>query len=221
MCKNKIEKEVIFILKNIILEDYMKKIKSMNRKEYLFGVISYSIAPTLSNYKPSSIITLRKDNGELNLLWEKYKYTFLNEYNINFFELKKSQDSVIILFYYPDRIKSVLYYESNMKFLSKFGYNKKFDLIENLFILKDRFQNVCPHEVGIFLGYPLDDVKYFMDKNENKCLMCGYWKVYNHREIAEKIFMDYDIARYKIAKSVIEGIAPSMIMNMLESVPYH
>ncbi|WP_446897488.1 DUF3793 family protein [Clostridium sp. LBM24168] len=205
-------------MENMIIEEYMTKIKSLEEKEYLFGVISYGIAPTLFKDKPSSIITLRRDNGRLNVLWERYKYIFLEKYKIDFFELKKNEYSAVILFYYPDEIKSIIYNERNMNFLSKFGYSKNLNLIQNLFVLKKRFQNICPHEIGVFLGYPLDDVICFIEQSERQCLMCGYWKVYNDVDTAKEIFVNYDEARYNIAKSVIQGVVPSMIMNIFETI---
>jgi hypothetical protein len=202
-------------MSGIIIEKYMTKIRNMNGKEYLFGVISYGIASTISGRKPSSIMTLRRENGELNVLWERYKYSVFNTYKLNFLEIKKTKDSVIILFYNVDKMEQVVYEEYNMGFLSRFGYSCEFDLMDNLLLLKDRFTIGCPHEIGIFLGFPLKDVIGFMGKSHKKCLMNGYWKVYDNIESAKKIFMDYDIDRYNIAKNVVDGTLPSMLMNAL------
>ena len=35
-----------------------------------------------------------------------------------------------------------------------------------------------PHEIGLFLGYPLTDVKGFINSADYKYI--GYWKVYSH-----------------------------------------
>lgn len=59
--------------------------------------------------------------------------------------------------------------------------------------LKDRYEKYnCPHELGVFLGYPLDDVRDFMEYNNKKCLGCGYWRVYNDITRAKEIFSKYD-----------------------------
>lgn len=47
-----------------------------------------------------------------------------------------------------------------------------------------------PHEIGLFLGYPPEDVSGFI--NKDKCKLSGVWKVYGDKRRAEKIF-----ARYK------------------------
>lgn len=49
-----------------------------------------------------------------------------------------------------------------------------------------------PHEVGLFLGYPYDDVMAFIEHEGRDYLCCGCWKVYSHKEQAEACF-----ARYK------------------------
>ncbi len=46
-----------------------------------------------------------------------------------------------------------------------------------------------PHEIGIFLGYPPEDVAGFMQNLPCQCV--GYWKVYHHAEQAEQIFQQY------------------------------
>lgn len=53
-----------------------------------------------------------------------------------------------------------------------------------------------PHEIGLFLGYPLMDVQGFIENcGQNYCL-CGYWKVYSNPDEAARCF-----ARYKKCKS--------------------
>ena len=48
-----------------------------------------------------------------------------------------------------------------------------------------------PHEIGIFLGYPLDDVEGFIKNKGQNFLLNGYWKVYSNKEEKEKIFKAY------------------------------
>ena len=45
-----------------------------------------------------------------------------------------------------------------------------------------------PHEIGLFLGYPCEDVRGFID-NKAACAKCvGCWKVYGDEEKAKKQF---------------------------------
>ncbi|NLM20268.1 MAG: DUF3793 family protein, partial [Peptococcaceae bacterium] len=70
----------------------------------------------------------------------------------------------------------------------------------------------CPHEIGVFLGFPCQDVKAFMEYQEKisgarsrsqvergpKLLLNGYWKVYHNPDLASDIFRRYDLARMMV-----------------------
>lgn len=48
-----------------------------------------------------------------------------------------------------------------------------------------------PHEIGLFLGYPLGDVIGFMKNSGRNCLYSGCWKVYCNESEAVRIFQKY------------------------------
>lgn len=191
----------------------MYKIKNMTEKEYLFGVILYSIAPTLAGHKQACIVTLSTNNRNLYLLWERYNKYFSLECKIDFYELKREGEGVTLLFYDRERLRKVIYKEMNMGFLKRFGYRGNLSLDENLQILKLRFKSGFPHEIGIFLGFPLEDVICFMENPQKKCLFCGYWKVYNNLEMAKEKFLKYDEDKNKIIRYVLEGTKPSLLIG--------
>ena len=47
-----------------------------------------------------------------------------------------------------------------------------------------------PHEIGLFLGYPPEDVEGFIE-NSHECKMSGFWKVYGDVHSAELLFEKY------------------------------
>ena len=59
-------------------------------------------------------------------------------------------------------------------------------LIRNLRDSKD-----FPHEIGLFLGYPPEDVQGFIQDTTGCCKCTGYWKVYGDPERAQKLFRQY------------------------------
>ena len=66
--------------------------------------------------------------------------------------------------------------------------------------LKER-TNGClefPHEIGVFLGYPLEDVVGFIHNNGKNFQLAGMWKVYGDREEAKK-----DLESIKNARTFI------------------
>lgn len=48
-----------------------------------------------------------------------------------------------------------------------------------------------PHEVGLFLSYPPEDVKGFINHCANDFKCAGLWKVYGNEEKARSLFAKY------------------------------
>lgn len=49
-----------------------------------------------------------------------------------------------------------------------------------------------PHEIGIFLGYPLADVAGFINNKGRNCKCTGTWKVYGDASYARKAFARFN-----------------------------
>jgi len=77
-------------------------------------------------------------------------------------------------------------------FLKGFGY-VRFDVESLLKFFQVRMsKSVCfPHEVGIFLGYPLEDVRDFIAYGGKNYKQIGCWKVYNDVQNSMHIFDVY------------------------------
>ncbi|MBR0162829.1 MAG: DUF3793 family protein [Oscillospiraceae bacterium] len=48
-----------------------------------------------------------------------------------------------------------------------------------------------PHEVGLFLSYPPEDVRGFIENHAQNYKLIGYWKVYGDEKKARKTFETY------------------------------
>jgi hypothetical protein len=48
-----------------------------------------------------------------------------------------------------------------------------------------------PHEIGLFLGYPPEDVCGFIENKAGGCKCTGCWKVYGDADAAQKLFAKY------------------------------
>ncbi len=65
-----------------------------------------------------------------------------------------------------------------------------------------------PHEIGLFIGYPPEDVRGFMENRAGGCKCVGCWKVYGDAAAAEKTFAKYKkctdvyLKQHKKGKSV-------------------
>ena len=68
-----------------------------------------------------------------------------------------------------------------------------------------------PHEIGLFLGYPLGDVKGFIEHRGQNCLCTGCWKVYCDEREARKQFCRFEKCRSVYCRLYREGQALSRL----------
>ena len=58
-------------------------------------------------------------------------------------------------------------------------------------IRRMRTSGEFPHEVGLFLSYPPEDVKGFIDNHAANFKCAGVWKVYGDEQRARQTFEKY------------------------------
>ena len=95
--------------------------------------------------------------------------------------------------YRAPRLQKILQDPEVLRFLQGSGYPEGDDLAAHLSHLSKRLccEETFPHEIGVFLGYPLEDVVGFM-VNKGKNYTCkGYWKVYGDPIQAEARFASF------------------------------
>jgi hypothetical protein len=108
-----------------------------------------------------------------------------------------SEGRPLILLYEKTMLEQTLSGGAARGFLSNFGYPATiFSMPSILRYLKMRFSaGNFPHEIGLFLGYPLEDVTGFIRHKGQNYKLCGYWKVYGDVEGAKRLFRQYDLCR--------------------------
>lgn len=63
-----------------------------------------------------------------------------------------------------------------------------------------------PHEIGLFLSYPPEDVRGFIENGPKGCKLTGYWKVYGDEKAARKTFEKYRKCTESYQRSLDAGI---------------
>lgn len=110
--------------------------------------------------------------------------------------LRIGKHSVLIYVYRPDRLNADLQQPAVAAFLRMRGYdvsNTELALAHLIKRLSECAQ--FPHEIGLFLGYPLDDVVGFIENNGKHCKRVGCWKVYGNEQQAVRTFVQYKRCR--------------------------
>lgn len=91
--------------------------------------------------------------------------------------------------------------------LEKYGYSAISTVDECLCRLSERIvkSGGFPHEIGVFLDYPIEDVMGFIENNGENFKMCGAWKVYGSVDKAKRTFANYEKCRIFLCNKLNEG----------------
>lgn len=120
------------------------------------------------------------------------------------------KDREVLLLYRYDRLQSHLEDGKVREFLRGCGY-EDMSVAAVIIRLRSRYAGFAlygrgfPHELGVILEYPVEDVKGFIENGGKNCLMEKYWKVYHDRERAAMLFNRYDQAREEAVEEAIAG----------------
>ncbi|MBP5242537.1 MAG: DUF3793 family protein [Clostridia bacterium] len=153
----------------------------MSEMEYALGAYC---GITFAGIKTASLVRVKR--SELNCLGCLAK--FFRRKGFGFVVLKMDKERALLYVYNVKKLKKVLLDKENKAFLTEQGYCYK-DEREAIGQLKERLeQEEFPHEIGIFLGYPLEDVKGFINHPCEGVQAVGCWKVYANAEEKQKLF---------------------------------
>ncbi len=166
-------------------------------------------SPTLAGLKVGSLFSYKfEDEEEMQSDIEKYN-ELLNGKGIFFLVLQKTADRALIYVYRKNNLKNILADHEIMKFLMEYNY-KEFQVEEALSLLIHHLNHcekgVFPHEIGVFIGYPLEDIKLFIKHKGSHYKCVGCWKVYNNVEAALKVFTKYSKCKEIYCKKYKEGV---------------
>lgn len=189
-----------------LMKQFIKEKEKLNDEQYFMTTLAYHLAPVMKCKKPSSILTFSKGRRNMHALWDTFKNKLMIIGSLRFYELKRTNNHITVLFFIPRYFMDIIRCPYNSSFLVKLGYGDCDDIDACLQRLKERYKHSkCPHEIGLFLGVPLEDVKSFIKHNGKHYLLCGYWKVYHKPQQRVKLFDAYDQAKNNILKKVTSG----------------
>ena len=150
-------------------------------------------AAVLKACKPSNMIFVSLE--ELKLLIKELAKT-----NLKLALLYRLDSKYLLLIYREDSLNEYLNRREILDFLQSCGYEGTC-FKEFLLHMRKRISDMrsvgqtFPHEIGVFLGYPLCDIKGFLRCAGRDYLHSGYWKVYENLDSTLAKFRQIDEAR--------------------------
>ena len=154
-------------------------------------------SPTLAGLKPGNIFNFDFESDEE--LQESF--TRLNKIlgtkGLRALPLiyTKGGGRAIVYIYRPGMLTEVISEDSVRSILKDLGYspqNMNVCVAQLMEKMRKADKDSFPHEIGLFLGYPAEDVQGFMRSHARSHKLCGAWKVYGNEERAKKTFDAYN-----------------------------
>lgn len=154
-------------------------------------VVIRHCAPTLASIKTGSLFTSRFASLEAMRESLRRLNRRIRSKGLRVIPLRYREGVGLIYLYRPQRLCADLLDDHAVRLLSQMGYSAAHP--EGcLRRLAARLSEAAefPHEIGLFLSYPPEDVDGFMNRHgEAKCV--GTWKVYGDVQAARRTFERY------------------------------
>ncbi len=168
-------------------------------------LIVQQCSPTLAGLKTGSLFTcpfrteeeLRADIAALN------RRLAPKGVNVRILRIRKR---ALLYLYRPSRLRRDFATAEVAMLLRQYGYTVD-DADACIAQLCSRLAGEAsfPHEIGLFLGYPAEDVRGFIENRRDGCKCVGTWKVYGDEAAARKRFAQFEKCTRIYKTSFSEG----------------
>jgi len=190
---------LIFIVKRengrkAFFKTYELAIANQERSELTLSeeTVITSCSPTLAGLKTGSLFTCEYENrSDFAKTIRKFNKALVPR-GLRILPLRYSEKRVLVYVYRPERLSTDLQNPLAAEILSEKEYpagNPNRCIVE--LIRRLNTQGEFPHEIGLFLGYPAEDVNGFMKLGAEKAKCVGTWRVYGDKKAAEEKFALY------------------------------
>lgn len=174
--------------------------------------LALQCAPLITGLKVSNLLIISKGNEEV-------VKRILNRTGISYYRLIQTRTKTTFLLFRRNELEEFLSDENVRNVLMKAGYKslqidkilRTFSLRYEAYIQGDKS---FPHEMGLLLGYPVEDVVGFVENNGKNFLYSGYWKVYENQKAKVKLFDKYKVAEETLIHLLSNGLSMSDIIDI-------
>ena len=186
----------------LMCQETFELVKGMNLKK-IDTQLALQCAPLITGIKIANLLIVQDAN-------ERLVRMVLQRSGISFYRLLQYKHKTTFLLFRRQQLESYLAQREVQSVLKQQGY-EDFTMGNLLRTFSMRYQECrkngeeFPHEMGIFLGYPVEDVTGFIEQKGQNFLYSGYWKVYQDVEQKQALFQKYELAKDLLIKLVSDG----------------
>ena len=152
-------------------------------------IIVKHCSPTLAGIKTGNLFSCPYKSREELLNDIRRFNSLLVPKGLRVLPLRYSDDHALIYVFRPSGLKADLADHAARRILADAGYRSEaseqciLELIRRL-----NARESFPHEIGLFLSYPPEDVQGFIENQARNCKCVGCWKVYGDETAAKRQF---------------------------------
>lgn len=149
----------------------------------LAAFLALGTAEVLAGVKPANLLRINNRHypcgRNMYQLWQQYGQELLASSPIVAAIMRSSDSGILLLLYSPTLLQRRLNSRSARVFLHSLSYRDPHNINKTLSDLTGHFvDDEFPHEIGLFLGYPLKDVTAFMGRTKLTATAQRLWKIY-------------------------------------------
>lgn len=168
------------------------------------ALIAYG-SPTLARLKTGSLFAIPCERASITAELRRLNAILIPR-GVRLIVLRRRAGRALMYLYREQSLRAVLDSPDVQHLLAAYGYHA-FTVQAALRTLQTRLEasQGFPHEIGVFLGYPLEDVIGFIRNGGRNCLCSGCWKAYANECEARRTFARLNKCRAVYAKLFAEG----------------
>jgi len=174
--------------------------------------LALQCAPLITGLKVSNLLIIPKGNEEV-------VKRILNRTGISYYRLIQTRTKTTFLLFRRNELEEFLSDENVKNVFIRAGYKslqigkilRTFSLRYEAYMQGDKS---FPHEMGLLLGYPVEDVVGFVENNGKNFLYSGYWKVYENQKAKVKLFDKFKAAEETLIHLLSNGLSMSDIIDI-------
>lgn len=174
--------------------------------------IALQCAPLISGLKMSNLLIVSAEDETLVRM-------ILRKSGISFYRLLKSGEKVTFLLFRREWLEAYLQQKEVRAVFVAESYQDY--ILGNVFrTFQERYKRYMnggdcfPHEMGLLLGYPVEDVQGFMENEGKNFLYSGYWKVYADVQEKIKLFQKFETAKETVIQLLSYGVGIRDIIDI-------
>lgn len=182
-------------------------------RDCLASFLVLELAEVLEGAKPANLVCLankrRSCGRNLYRLWKAHGRDLLAQSGLEVKVMADRGSSILLLLYSPPALRALLAQKSVSVILTKAGYPEPGDTGKVLVELESRMAGEgFPHEIGVFLGYPLKDVVGFMGWARLSFTCQGPWKIFGNPAESLRLAEAHRECRCRMSQQLASGCNP-------------